>query len=925
MSGAPPMTSTALPSTSSTILRPVAEGTRIIVPRASGVLPDHRRRGVVSSGRRALHDLPLMLTSGIIEERKRFLQSLVDRVVVKPDEHLAGACLHFPRKREPIDREPQWYGQGALRCSHAEAGMTRRFIQVAATLAFLHPGPAAAQDRIFTLAGGGPHGLPATQAYLYNYDVVVDGAGNIYIPSVSRIFKVDPAGWLTVHAGNNVPGFSGDGRHATLAQLNDPRGVVFDTSRNLLVADTANHRIRRIDARSGIITTIAGAGTATTGGDGGPALDAGLASPHGVAVGPDGSIFVSQPAANRVRRIDPLTGIISTFAGTGAPGFSGDGGPAAGAQLNSPHHLDVDTGGNLLIADVKNYRIRRVDAATGSISTVAGSGAYGTSGDGGPALAAAFERAAGLVVDSSGNIFITDYHSNYGEAWGGRVRRVDAVTGVITGHAGGLDAPEGIALDAAGNPFIADLGSGCFYGCGIMGIRKVPAGTQILETVAGGDGSSPNGDGGPAVDAVVYKPFGMDVDAAGNVFFVQGDYNTVRRVSAASGEISTVAGGVDGGYFCGDGGPATGACLRQPADVSVDSNGNLYIADTGNHRIRKVNSSTGNITTIAGDGTTSFLSSPNAVTVDASGNVFIADTYHNRVRRLSGGVLTTVAGNGLAGFSGDGGPATMAKLNQPRDLALDAAGNLFIVDRPRVRRVDALTGIIDTVAGNGTFGLSGDGGPAVNAAMAPSGIDVDADGNLLILEEGNRIRLVDAATGIITTLAGNGGTGTSPDGTLAKFALVHFEYWNIGIAFHPMDGYVFSDMRNGLIRHVMTRDLASGSVPDGSLDPNQAMDITLAADGRITLSWQPSCLAGDTDYVVYHGAIGSFDDPVPLLCSTAGLTTASIEPPPSSSWFLIAPRNGLREGSYGLGGDSAQRPQGAVACLDRMISPACGP
>ena len=364
---------------------------------------------------------------------------------------------------------------------------------------------------------------------------------------------------------------------------------------------------------------------------------------------------------------------ISTVAGTGTR--AGDGGPATGAQLHAPSGVFVDAAGNLFIADGSNNRIRKVDPA-GTISTVAGTGTAGFSGDGGPATGAQ------------------------------------------------LNAPFGVFVDAAGNLFIADAGN--------SRIRKVdPAGT--ISTVAGTGTAGFSGDGGPATGAQLNHSVGVFVDAAGNLFIADGSNNRIRQVDPA-GTISTVAGtGVTG--FSGDGGPATGAQFHSPSGVFVDAAGNLFIADGGNHRIRKV-APAGTISTVAGTGVggvsgdggtaTGAQLSPFGVFVDAAGNLFIADRSNNRIRKVDpAGTISTVAGTGTAGFSGDGGPATGAQLNAPFGVFVDAAGNLFIADagNSRIRKVDP-AGTISTVAGAGTFGFSGDGGPATGAQLdAPSSLN----------------------------------------------------------------------------------------------------------------------------------------------------------------------------------------------------------
>ena len=423
--------------------------------------------------------------------------------------------------------------------------------------------------------------------------------------------------------------------------LAGPFGVAVDASENLFIADTFNNRIRRVDAVTGIITTVAGNGTAGLSGDGGPAVSAMLAGPPGVAVDGSGNIFIA--VDNRIRRVDASTGIIATVAGSGL----GDGGPATSASLFFSEAVTTDATGDFLIADTNNGRIRRVDASTGLITTEAGNGQDGFSGDGGPATSAAFSQPGGLVVDKSGNLFISDTDNN-------RIRRVDASTGIVA-------------------------------------------------TVAGNGTPGFGGDGGSAISASLNLAQGPDLtaDNSSNLFIADAQDNRIRRVAAATGIITTVAGTGTFG-FSGDGGPATSATLAGPLGVAVDGSGNLFIADTDNNRIRRVDAVTG--------------------------------------------IIKTVAGNGISGFAGDSGPAINASLNFPMGIFLDGAGNLFIADsnNNRVRVVNSSTGIITTEAGNGTFGFSGDGGRAVDATLAgPLGVAVDGSGNLFIADTSNeRIRRV---------------------------------------------------------------------------------------------------------------------------------------------------------------------------------------
>jgi sugar lactone lactonase YvrE len=600
--------------------------------------------------------------------------------------------------------------------------------------------------------------------------VAVDAAGNLFIadPFNRRIRRVEGAsGVITTVAGTGTEGFSGDGGLATDAQIDGPDGVAVDASGNLFIADANNSRIRRVDAATGVITTVAGTGTEGFSGDGGPATSASLSGPTGVAVDASGNLFIADFFDNRIRRVDTATGVITTVAGTGASGFSGDGGPATSASLSWPTGVAVDTSGNLFIADHRNHRIRMVDAATSVITTVAGAGPTGFgagsfSGDGGPATDAQLAEPLDVAVDAAGNLFIADWRSH-------RVRRVKAATGVTT-------------------------------------------------TVAGGG----VGDGGPAISASLRSPSGVAVDALGNLFIADGGNNRIGRVDDATWVIATVAGGTSG--FSGDGGPATSASLNVPSGVALDASGNLFIADRDNNRIRRVDGVTGVITTVAGSGATGLaagsfsgdggpatsasLNSPRGVAVDALGNLYIADGRNNRIRRVDGasGIITTVAGNGTSGFFGDGGPGTSASLSGPTGVTVDASGNLFIADtrNNRIRRVDGATGVITTVAGDGASGFSGDGGPATSASLnRPGAVAVDASGNLLIADARNhRIRRGDAATGVITTVAGSGPTGFgggsfSGDGGPATGAGLNFPF---GVAVDASGNMFIADTLNHRVR-----------------------------------------------------------------------------------------------------------------------------
>jgi sugar lactone lactonase YvrE len=605
--------------------------------------------------------------------------------------------------------------------------------------------------------------------------VALDAAGNLYIADSAnrRIRKIAVAnGIITTVAGIGLCCYSGDGGAATAATLT-PSGVALDFAGNLYIADYYNNRIRKVAAASGIITTVAGNGSNEFSGDGGTATAAGLLLPSGVALDFAGNLYIAD-GNDRIRKVAAASGIITTVAGNGSRGFSGDGGPATEAGIFVAD-VTLDSAGNLYIADA-NQRIRKVAAGSGIITTVAGNGSYGFSGDGGAATAAELYSPSGVVLDSSGNLYIADFNND-------RIRKVTAGSGIITTVAGNgseafrgdggaataakLDAPFGVAVDPTGNLYIADTHNNR--------IRKVAAGSGIITTVAGNGSYGFSGDGGAATAAGLLLPQGVALDLAGNLYISDSGNSRIRKVAAGSGIITTVAGnGI--GAFSGDGAAATAAGMSV-ASVALDSAGNLYIADNKSNRVRKVAAGSGVITTVAGNGfidefgsggfsgdggpaTEAGLNLPYGVAVDSTGNLYIGDTYNHRVRKVAAGsgIITTAAGNGTPVFSGDGGAATEAELYLPQGVALDAAGNLYIVDRynHRIRKVAAGSGIITTIAGNGSDGFTGDGGAATAAGLSAtsdvffadieqSGLAVDTIGNLYIAEiKSDRIRAVFA-------------------------------------------------------------------------------------------------------------------------------------------------------------------------------------
>ncbi|HET7841453.1 MAG TPA: hypothetical protein VFM21_07605, partial [Terriglobia bacterium] len=456
----------------------------------------------------------------------------------------------------------------------------RRSYLLAILLMLLSTSISSAQT-IHTFAGGGPGtGTGALSANLNQpIRVVIDASGNYYFSAYNqhRVFKVDGTGTLTVVAGTGIQGFSGDGGPATSANLSLPVGLTFDSSGNLYIADYGNHRIRKVNT-SGTISTVAGNGGAGFTGDNVLATSTALYYPSAVAFDASGNFYIADEYNHRLRKVN-TAGIISTIAGTGAGGYNGDGITATSAQLYYPFDVLVDASGNVLIADEANFRVRKVNLA-GTITTVAGNGFYSSSGDGGLATSASLQAPYGIGLDASGNLYIADYE-------GQRIRKVNTsgiisrVAGTGTGSYNGsgltatsafLNGPSGVAVDATGQAYIADRLNNR--------VRKINLSAKLVD-VAGNGSATWGGDGGPATNASLYRPQGVKTDAAGNVYISELENERIRKVDAG-GNISTVAGNGAGG-FGGDGGPATSAVLNFPYDVAPDGAGNLYIADRSNH------------------------------------------------------------------------------------------------------------------------------------------------------------------------------------------------------------------------------------------------------------------------------------------------------------------------------------------------------
>ena len=646
------------------------------------------------------------------------------------------------------------------------------------------------QNIISTVAGGGTL-PPFSTSALGSYadlagpaSIVTDKNGNVYVasPDANQIYEIS-AGTMSVFAGQGWPierpTVGNAGKLATQANLNAPYGLAIDGAGNIYIADTGAYVVWQVGSMSGpnpgVISVVAGFGDGGGGGDCGIATNARLTYPYAVATDISGNVYIADSADQRIRMVNMQTtaihtsecgtlqpGYIATVAGNGTQCMSptspcGDGGNALAAQLNYPQGVFVDALGNILIADSGDHRVRVVPT-TGNIYAYAGNGmtcTTGACGDGGAASTAELGNPWQIYVDSGENLYIADSLQQ-------RIRKV-----------------------APGTPATISTFAGNGGSC--SGKNTPPAVAAFC-----GDGSS-------ATAAYLNRPQGVYGDTFGNIYV--GDTANQRVRQVASGNINTYAGG-----GLSDG-PALSAILASNLDVAVDGTGNLYIADTGNNRIRKV--SGGTISTLAGSGVANYygndntpainanLSQPHGLALDSLGNVYIADTYNYVIRVLNTqntkisvagvainvGEVATVAGTPAvacsSGTCGDGGQARSAKLAWPTGVALDGAGNIYIVDETAgvVRMVNTQAGpnlgLIQTVAGQlwnfcttpTNFPACGDTGPATSATLfKPYSVAIDSLGNIFVSDAGdNRIRWFTVG-GNINAYAFDGITQFGPDG-----------------------------------------------------------------------------------------------------------------------------------------------------------------
>ncbi len=672
---------------------------------------------------------------------------------------------------------------------------------------------------------------------------------------------------------------AGNGRFATESRFVQPFRAVSDEAGNLFVADPGDHRVRRIDAETRIMTTVTGTGRPGFFGDGGPARLAAVSLPTGLAVGPAGELLIVDAGNNALRRVDPDTGFITTLvrnpltlipgfagpsqiwdvavgenceiylldrlaslvvrfdpaertvepiAGTGTAGFNGDG-TATAAQLGFPQGIGLDRDGNLLIADTSNHLIRRVNIQTGQLVTLAGvPGQFGFGGDNGPPEGAVLTFPADVFGDASGRVWLTD--SGNHRVRGIAANRIQTLAGNGTAGFSGdggaptaarLNVPTSVLVNAENQVFVVELGN--------QRVRSFGLAQQVISTYAGSDADI-LGDGGPATGAALSFPAGLAFDSNRNLYIADSNHHRIRKVRPPQGlaafsalvpqgsglstlEIETVAGTGIPGYE-GDGGLPGEARLNSPLDIELDGQDNCYVSDTSNHAIRLVTAQSpasllllsttagsGVISTLAGTGVRGFrgdggpavearLDSPVGSTLDGAGNFYFTDTLNNRVRRVdpNGRILTLVGAQG--------------ELNTPQDVLFDGESALFIADTGshRVLRFDLNTGGLERFAGTGQAGFSGDGGAATRARLdQPSALALSSTGVLYIADSGNGLVRRVGTNGTIGTAAGTGEFGFGGDNRPAVEATFNSI---AGIALDADDNLYVCDSNNHRIRAV---------------------------------------------------------------------------------------------------------------------------
>ena len=668
-----------------------------------------------------------------------------------------------------------------------------------------------------------------------------DKYGDLFIadPGDNVVREVNTAGIINTYAGNGTAGFSGNGGLATSAMLDQPSAIAMNAAGDLFIADGGNHVVREVTP-AGIISTYAGNGTSGYSGDGGQASAAEMSSPSGFAFDAAGAMFIADNGGNVVREVTP-SGVISTFAGTGTSGYTGDGGPAILSRLSGPSGLAFDALGNLFIADSNNNVIREV-TLDGQINTDVGDGTAGYTGDAGQASTAQLHDPTSIAFDSRGDLFIADTANNV-------VREVVATGAISTlagtgtaGYSGNnssantaeLQGPQGVAFASSGQLLIADSLNHV--------VRQIYPRATTLYVATGYPTSITLSDSqtstlyGTTIRFTATVASGNGVPT-GSVTFMSGStvFGTANLINGVAVLSTSIA---VGSYQVAALFNGSGTFYSSESAAVSPSSVMSSVAGNGSY----------GYTGDGGQATSAELKAPRGFVLDAAGNIYIADTGNNVIRKVTlAGVISTVAGNGTSSSSGDGGPATSAGIWQPTSVVFNSAGDMFISQMigSEVREVTP-SGAIYAFAGNGTPGYSGDGGPATSAQIGiVAGLAVDAAGDLFFGDSTNNVIREINTAGIISTVVGNGSHGYSGDDGLATGAELNEP---VGIAFNSTGDMFIADSGNNVIREVTPSGIittvvgtgAGGYLGDGgpatSAELNSPVDVACDALGDLFIS-----------------------------------------------------------------------------------------
>ncbi len=689
---------------------------------------------------------------------------------------------------------------------------------------------------ITTLAGpsespGWFDGTGSAARFYKPYGVAVDSSGNIFVADTNNhtIRKVTPAGVVTTLAGLAGSDGSTDGT-SSAARFTNPNGVAVDGNGNVYVADTANYTIRKITP-TGVVTTLAGlAGDA--GSADGTGSTARFTNPTGIAVDSGGNVYVADSGNDTIRKITPA-GLVTTLAGTAQISGSADGTGSA-ARFLFPNGIAADSSGNVYVADTGNCTIRKITPA-GDVSTLAGTAGSVGSADG-TGGGASFSYPYGVAVDAGGNVYVADTDNH-------TIRKITPA-GVVTtfagtaGSSGSADGtgsaarfffPNGIAADSSGNVYVADTQNHT--------IRSITS-ASVVTTLAGVVGGKGTADGAGGA-ARFNMPYGVAVDSAGNIYVADTDNHTIRKITPA-GAVTTFAG--TAGSSGSTDGNGSAARFYYPWGLAVDTSDTLYVADMYNHTIRKI-TPTGDVTTLAGtagingsaDGTgaAARFYSPYAVAVDAGGNVYVADTYAHTIRKITpAAVVTTLAGTANSEGSADGTGAA-ARFWFPSGVAVDAGGNVYVADTyNHTIRMITPAGVVTTVAGAAGTQGSADGTGSAARFSYPYGIAIGSGGNLYVSDSENfSVRRVTPA-GVVTTVAGAAGVSGFIDGTgsAARFS------YPTGVAVDSSGNFYFADASNHSIRKGVPSIADVATIDSATSKPGALRQLDTAP--QTATSWQ---------------------------------------------------------------------------------------